>query len=163
MDDSGRGRSALEFSEQLGYIVDNTGWMPRLNGRVLGLILVSDEPLSQADLAERLQTSSGAISTAIRVLLEKGLLEHVSGPLSRRKYFRVPSSAWFAIHEDSLRTVHRYQEIAERALESLEAGGTVEGNLNRMRDYFARVEQCYRDAYPTRAASGNVYPVDGGA
>lgn len=163
MDDSGRGRSALEFSEQLGYIVDNTGWMPRLNGRVLGLILVSDEPLSQADLAERLQTNSGAISTAIRILLEKGLLEHVSGPLSRRKYFRVPSSAWFAIHEDSLRTVHRYQEIAERALESLEAGGTVESNLNRMRDYFARVEQCYREAYPTRAASGNVYPVDNDA
>ncbi|HET8614691.1 MAG TPA: hypothetical protein VFL94_04125, partial [Actinomycetales bacterium] len=69
-----------------------------------------------------------------------------------------------AIHEDSLRTVHRYQEVAGRALLGLEPDGDVRENLTRMQEYFGRVEQCYRDAYPTAAnTNGEFIPSTEGA
>lgn len=145
-EDGGAVRQALAFADQLGSIVDTTGWMPRLNGKVLGLALLTGKAISQTEVVEALQVSPGAVSTAIRMLVEKGLLKPTTGPVSRRNYFEVPGDAWRAIHEDSLNTLRSYQSIAEQALLNGPMNDLASANLRRMKQYFETIEQCYQNS-----------------
>ena len=133
--------AALDFVEELGLLVESEGWMPRVAGRALGWLLLAPEPQSQADLCEALQASGGAISTATRLLISKGLVQKVTRPGDRRTYMKVPPNAWRVMEEDGLQTVRRYRSLAERARGALPDGNASgEANLGRMSDYFGIVE-----------------------
>ena len=68
---------------------------PRMVGRVLGWLLVSDPPeQSAAELAEHLQASKGSISTASRVLLRLGFIERVRVRGERFDRFRARPESW---------------------------------------------------------------------
>lgn len=68
---------------------------PRMVGRALGWLLVSDPPeQSAAELAEHLQASKGSISTATRVLLRLGFIERVRVRGERFDRFRARPESW---------------------------------------------------------------------
>ena len=104
------------FAEDMGQVFDR--WtLPRMAGRVWGILLVSDESsLSSQELADRLHASAGSISTATRFLLEQRLIERVRRQGERREYFRFnPSSAhaMFQQRIDAVAGMHRIFELAE--------------------------------------------------
>lgn len=68
----------LEGAEILG--------VPKSVAAIYGVCFASPEPLSFADLNERLEISSGSISQGLRVLKEIGALKMV-GAFDRREYF----------------------------------------------------------------------------
>jgi DNA-binding transcriptional regulator GbsR (MarR family) len=134
--------AALDFVEELGLLVESEGWMPRIAGRALGWLLLAPEPQCQADLCEALQASGGAISSATRLLISKGLVQKVTRPGDRRTYMKVPPNAWRVMEEDGLQTVRRYRGVAERARAALpKSNATGAANLARMSDYFGIVEE----------------------
>jgi len=61
----------------------------RINGRIVGLLLVSDSALSLDTLASRLGVSKASISTGARFLERRGLVERVSRPGDRRDYYQI--------------------------------------------------------------------------
>ncbi|MGN6753828.1 MAG: GbsR/MarR family transcriptional regulator [Intrasporangium sp.] len=135
-------KAVLDFTEELGLLVESEGWMPRIAGRALGWLLLAPEPQSQADLCEALQASGGAVSAATRLLISKGLVQKVTRPGDRRTYMKVPPSAWRVMEEDGLQTVRRYRRVAEKARAALPKGNEMgETNLTRMSDYFGIVEE----------------------
>jgi DNA-binding transcriptional regulator GbsR (MarR family) len=77
-----------DFVERMGLTLEADG-MPRIAGRIFGLLLVSDEPRSLDDLAAELRVSKGSASTNARLLEQRGLLERVCRPADRRDYYRV--------------------------------------------------------------------------
>ena len=79
-----------DFIERMGLTLEEDG-LPRIAGRIFGLLLLSDEPHSLDDLAAELQVSKGSVSTNARLLEQRGLLEQVCRPGDRRDYYRVPS------------------------------------------------------------------------
>lgn len=63
--------------------------LPRIAGRILGLLLVCDPPHRSAqELADQLGASKASISTMTRLLLSGVILEKVGLPGERATYYR---------------------------------------------------------------------------
>ncbi len=111
-----------------------------MTGRVLGLLLVSEGPITQAEMREELLASVGAISGASRELLAKRLAQRVSIAGSRKTAMELHPEAWRILEEDGLRGVQDYTSLATSALGNFDPDSAAAENLKRMRDYFAVVE-----------------------
>lgn len=76
------------FVERMGLIAQADG-MPRIAGRILGMMIVHGGPFSFANLAERLRVSRASISTNTRLLESLGVIERTGVPGERQDYFRM--------------------------------------------------------------------------
>ncbi|MCM2314203.1 MAG: winged helix-turn-helix transcriptional regulator [Thermoanaerobaculia bacterium] len=78
--------AAVEFIERLALVVESAG-IPRVGGRILGLLIVEGEPLSCRELAARLQVSRGSVSMNTRLLESRGVIHRLSRLGERRDLF----------------------------------------------------------------------------
>ncbi len=109
-----------EFIEDFGIVLEQTG-LPRMAGRILGWLLISDPPhQSSEQLVKGLTASKGSISSMTRFLIQVSLIERMSLPGVRRDYFRIRPDAWPNMIrrglEDEIKMV---RQLAERAMELL--------------------------------------------
>jgi DNA-binding transcriptional regulator GbsR (MarR family) len=74
------------FIEGMGMYFENQG-IPRIGGRMLGLLMIAHRPLSAEDLARILKVSRASLSTNFRALLASGLVEKVTLYGDRTTYF----------------------------------------------------------------------------
>lgn len=99
----------LRFEDQL---------MPRIAGRLFGLLLVEGGPYSFGELAERLQVSRGSISTNARMLSDLGLIERVSKPGDRQDHYRIQPDGMVSLYRKQLEKLRWsgtfYREMADR-------------------------------------------------
>ena len=131
------------FAEEVGIVFEQTG-LPRMSGRILGCLLISDPPHQSTDqLTEALMASKGSISTTTRFLIQIGLIERLSLPGVRHDYFRIRSDAWQHMIRRGLQDeIRMMRQIAERGLELL-AGKTplTLKWLQEMRDVYTFLER----------------------
>jgi DNA-binding transcriptional regulator GbsR (MarR family) len=73
----------------MGLALEADG-LPRIAGRIFGLLLISEDALSLDKLASELRVSKASVSTNARMLEHRGVLEQVSRPADRRDYYRIP-------------------------------------------------------------------------
>jgi DNA-binding transcriptional regulator GbsR (MarR family) len=108
------------FVEEVGIVSEQTG-LPRMAGRILGWLLISEPPhQSTTQLAEALMASKASISTATRLLIQIGLIERLSIPGVRHDYFRIRSDAWQHMIKRGLEDeIKMFRQLAERGLEVL--------------------------------------------
>jgi len=78
----------MEFVERMGLALESDG-LPRIAGRIFGLLLLSEDCRSLDDLATELGVSKASVSTNARLLEQRGVLERNSRPADRRDYYRV--------------------------------------------------------------------------
>src|SRR5436309_4951811 len=81
------------FVEGMGRYFEQFG-LSRIGGRVLGLLMLAEEPLSLDDMATTLSVSRASISTNIRLATASGLAELVTKPGDRRDYYLFTDDAW---------------------------------------------------------------------
>ena len=82
------------FIEDISLYFEQMG-MPRMAGRILGVLLICDPPeASINDLCEQLQASKSSISTNTHLLDEMGLIERVASPVPRQMYYRFTPGGW---------------------------------------------------------------------
>lgn len=68
---------------------------PRMPARVFVELITTDSGrLTAAELGATLQASPGAVSGAVRYLIQLGLVRREGEPGSRRHYYRVPDKWW---------------------------------------------------------------------
>lgn len=130
------------YVEEWGLLFEQSG-LPRMAGRVLGWLLVSD-PAEQtaAQILEALSASKGSISTTTRLLERFGLLERAGLPGDRRTYFRVAPGAFTTMMEDKLRSVSTWKELAGRGIALLKkAGPQRTKRLQTVHDFYAFLER----------------------
>ncbi|TKT82498.1 MarR family transcriptional regulator [Aquamicrobium sp. LC103] len=77
-----------DFIEMMGVRFQEQN-MPRIAGRLFGLILIEPGPLSFAELAERLQVSRGSVSTNARMLVDLGYIERIGKPGDRHDHYHL--------------------------------------------------------------------------
>ncbi len=93
---------------------------PRMQGRVLGYLMLSNAPyVSSAELAEALHASTGSISAATKVLVDEGFIKRVGIAGQRSFFFRAEEDVWGAFLATEARYLHRRQLFAEQALQAL--------------------------------------------
>src|SRR5689334_17285580 len=83
----------LELVERLARFYEAQG-APRIGGRVLGLLMLVEGPMSLDELATTLKASRASISTNVRQLAAAGMLDHHTFPGDRRDYYRFSDAAW---------------------------------------------------------------------
>jgi DNA-binding transcriptional regulator GbsR (MarR family) len=132
------------FVEDFGLLFEESGH-PRMAGRILGCLLISDQPyLSSIELSEILQASKGSLSTMTRFLLQMGLIERVGLPGRRRDYFQIKSSAWTQLVGHAVYELSALRKMAERGLELMEGQDSeLKQRLQEARDLFSYMEREY--------------------
>ena len=116
--------------------------LPRMAGRVLGVLLISDPPQqSLNDLCEMLQASKSSVSTTTRLLTEMGLIERVPSPKPRQVAFQFRTGGWLTFIRMRLRLMASLHQIAERGLElRQDKDVALREHLQEAHDMFSRIE-----------------------
>jgi DNA-binding transcriptional regulator GbsR (MarR family) len=128
--------STTHFIERMGLALESDG-LPRIAGRIFGLLLVSEDALSLDDLAAELRVSKGSVSTNARLLEQRGVLEQMSRPADRRDYYRIPPDLFSHTMAQRLARWQRFHEAIGAARTSLPI---------KSREVLERLEE-YEEAY----------------
>jgi len=117
--------------------------MPRMAGRIVGRLMISDPPYQSTDaLAEALMASRGSISTMSRFLIQFNLIERFSLPGVRQDYFRVKPDAWHQLVRQRTHQITTLRRLAEHGLRLM--GDREHANrlwLEETRDMYAFFER----------------------
>jgi DNA-binding transcriptional regulator GbsR (MarR family) len=132
----------MHFVEDIGLFFERMG-MPRMAGRILGVLLIADPPAqSISDLSQRLRASKGSISVMARLLVENGLIERVASPMPRQCYYRFKPGGWILYMRQWLGLMAALHEIAERGLVLMKGKSpALRERLQEAHDLFSTVEQ----------------------
>lgn len=123
------------FIERMGVVAEEEG-IPRICGRLLGLMLLEGGPLSFDDIVDRLQVSRSSVSTNARLLEMRGIIERTGLPGDRHTYYRLADDPYGQMLATTLRRKRQMTRVVEEALEELppeEAGAR--GRLEMMRRF----------------------------
>ncbi|WP_341214408.1 MarR family transcriptional regulator [uncultured Limimaricola sp.] len=82
-----------DFIEKVGLIAQTDG-LPRIAGRVMALLIFDGDVVSFGDIADQLQVSRGSISSATRLLEDRGLIKRVGKPGQRQDFFRLADNPY---------------------------------------------------------------------
>lgn len=107
------------FIERMGLAHAEEG-LPRISGRLMGLMLLEGGPLSFDQIAERLQVSRSSVSTNARILEGQGIIERTGIPGDRQVYYRLADDPYFGLLATVLRRKRQVKRIVEETLEELE-------------------------------------------
>ena len=106
------------FIERVGLYYARYG-LPRIGGRILGLLIVAERPLTLDDIAGALQVSRASVSTNVRLAVTYGFAEQVGVPGDRRDYYQFPESGWDRALLINIEAVKGLQALAERGIASV--------------------------------------------
>jgi DNA-binding transcriptional regulator GbsR (MarR family) len=124
-------------AEHLALVLSDHG-LQRMTARVLAALLFTEQPsMTMAELAERLDASSGAISGAIKMLTSVGLAERVPVPSSRRDHFRLRDDAWAVLYTNQNAVISAMQAAAEDGIAATDHDSLAGRRLTEMRDFYA--------------------------
>jgi DNA-binding transcriptional regulator GbsR (MarR family) len=136
------GEDRARYVEEFGLLFEQFG-LPRMVGRVLGELLISDPPERSAqELVNALGASRGSISQATRSLVQMSLVQRLTKPGERRDYFRVKPGAWSELMHRELQSLPTFRQMAERGLQLMDHGDPeARRGLEEMRDFYAYWEK----------------------
>lgn len=129
------------FIEDISLYFEQMG-LPRMAGRVLGVLLICDPPAqSLTDLCGLLQASKSSISTMTRLLMEMSLIERAASPVPRQVYFQFKPGGWVVFIRQRLKLWASLHQITERGLELLQDQDPVlRERLQEAHDMFSLIE-----------------------
>ena len=110
------------FIEQMGINAQGDG-VPRIAGRMMGLMVFDGRPYSFSELAVELQVSRGSISTNARILEQQGIIERTAVPGDRQDYFQLAESPYDAILTGALARSRKARELITRTADALPVRG----------------------------------------
>ncbi len=116
-DDDDIRAAELRVAEVIGGLMEFWGFKAVM-GRLWTILYLSPEPLPAAELGERLQASTGAISMALNDLQKWGVVKKAWRPGERRDFYEPETSIWKMVTR-----VFRERELAtvRAAIEAFEA------------------------------------------
>ena len=107
------------FVERFASALVDSG-MPRTPSRIFAVLLATDSGrLTATELAERLQVSPGAISGAVRYLLQLNLIAREHEPRSRRDHYRVYDDIWYELYRQQEPLYARFTQSAREGVDAL--------------------------------------------
>ncbi len=106
-----------QFIEDVGIALEQSGF-PRMAGKVLGYLLLANQPqVSTDELIDGLHASRGSVSTMTRLLIQSGLIDRVGRPGERKDYFRIKNDTWSRILKVRMAQIVDLHHAIEHGLE----------------------------------------------
>ena len=125
------------FIEAMG-LAHEEDRLPRIAGRLIGLLILSPDPVRFDHLAERLRVSRASISTNTRLLENMGVIQRVTRPGDRRDYFQINEEPGLLLRiADRYRSRQASAEQMKQALPPNAGGEVVFERLERLIRFYA--------------------------
>jgi DNA-binding transcriptional regulator GbsR (MarR family) len=161
IDDDGLERSLIEdFGLRIGGAM---GWPP-MAGRAAGVLMLSDTPLTLAQLQQALEASKGSVSETTRLLMVNGVVERFKEGGQRQFVFRWRADAWIGCLQHQLDATTQLLDFARHAqLKGSDLPAEQRRRLQDMEDYYSfLVEQLERllSEYIERWEAGRLKPLE---
>lgn len=125
-----------DFIEKVGLIAQAEG-LPRIAGRVFGLLVFDGEAVSFSDLATKLQVSRASISTSIRLLEERGVIKRLTKPGMRQDFFQLAANPYQTMLEGIQKRNRITLDDIARTIDSLPEGAEPIARLNEYAQFYA--------------------------
>lgn len=128
------------FIEEFGALFSVAG-VPPMAGRVLAMLLLSEEGLPSGDLVAALGVSKGAVSTATRLLVQFHMVDryHVRG--SRQTHFRTRPGLWTEALRQKMAVLSGMRALAEQGLELVGDAARARERIEEMRGIYSFFEE----------------------
>lgn len=124
------------FVEKLGLMFERMGF-PRTKGRMMGLLLVTDSPLSLTEMTELLQSSKASLSTNTRTAEQMGWLQRASVPGDRRTYYEITPGSFEEMLRQRLKAMISFIHVIEEGLDAVEEDNTIaRARLLKMKAFY---------------------------
>jgi DNA-binding transcriptional regulator GbsR (MarR family) len=136
----------IRFIENMGLYFETQG-VPRIGGRILGLLLVAHEPLSAEDIGAILKVSRASISTNIRLLTSSGLVEKTSSLHDRATYFIFSETAWEQAMQVGVQKASVLKSLIQQGLTALPEKDSARERLNRSIQWADLVVEFYQELH----------------
>ena len=118
------------FIESMGMYFESLG-IPRIGGRILGLLMIAHEPLTADDIAKILKVSLASISTNMRALIVSGMIEKTSVLHHRNTYFVFSEAALERRMMAGIQGAVLFKKVAEQGLAALPAKDSARTRMER--------------------------------
>jgi DNA-binding transcriptional regulator GbsR (MarR family) len=122
-----------DFVERFAVAKEGDG-LPRIAGRIFGLLLTGERDLSLDEIAKELGASKGSASVNTRLLEQSGFIERVSKPGDRRDYYRISPDLFERTMGERLARWHRLHDVVLYGLTASDLSPAVR---NRLREFEA--------------------------
>jgi len=107
MEESERIKKQKELIEYIGRQNEKEGYQP-VAARIMGLLMVMDkEEFTFDEIVEEMKISKSSASTALKNLEIRGLIEYVTYPGDRKRYFRFISSDIYSMIDEMEKKMQR--------------------------------------------------------
>ncbi|MSP55494.1 MAG: hypothetical protein EXR69_07825 [Myxococcales bacterium] len=111
----------LELVEAVGLHFDTLG-LPRIGGRIFGLLVISPRPLLLDEIAGTLGISRASVSVNTRVFIANGAMEIRAVRGDRRQYYAMKRDVFFSRLPYIRRHIHSMRELFQQAEAAVEQG-----------------------------------------
>lgn len=152
---SGDKTALSKFIENMGLHFEEYG-VPRIGGRILGLLLAASRPVSSEELSEMLEASRSSVSTNLRTLLMIRLADRVSLPGERSDYYIFSDEGWEAILQIRLDRIESLREMAEDGMRGMQDQNPAWVRLEEITAWTEMLEKSYEgiiEAWQSRKES----------
>jgi DNA-binding transcriptional regulator GbsR (MarR family) len=134
------------FIEGMGMFFEEDKGIPRIGGRILGLLMIAHEPLTADDIGQILKVSRASVSTNMRMLTVSGFVERTTPLHDRATYFVFSESALEQSMVFAVQSAARFKKATEQGLAALPAGDSARVRLERSIEWSDLVAQAYQKA-----------------
>jgi hypothetical protein len=134
-----------KFIENFAQYFESYG-MPRIGGRILGLLLVAKEPLSAENISATLKVSRASVSTNLRFALQVGLAEKAFFPGDRTTYYVFPETGLEKTLVAEIEAISNMKRFVEQGLNALPPGDAARGRLEALDDWADFLIQVWQKA-----------------
>jgi DNA-binding MarR family transcriptional regulator len=104
-----------QFIERMGLAIERMG-LSRTFGRLFGLLMLADRPLSLDEMVERLDVSKASVSTNARACEELGLARRVGVRGDRKDYYEIAPRAFEQVTAKRVVAIHSMAGLAAEGL-----------------------------------------------
>lgn len=132
----------LKFIENIALYYEHYG-IPRIAGRMFGLLLLNTQPLSAEQISQQLGASLSSVSTNIRALISNGWVEKVTRTGDRVTYYRFSPQAWEQVMERRRQSFLPLKSMADQMTAALDADDPARQQLQHMSDWATLLMQHY--------------------
>ncbi|RDV13594.1 hypothetical protein DXT99_18830 [Pontibacter diazotrophicus] len=85
---------------------------PPLSARIMALLLIAEPPYCSFDeIIENLQSSKSSVSSALNMLLRDGLIDYMTFPGDKKRYFYINSETWIEMAKRRVEQLAPFREI----------------------------------------------------
>jgi DNA-binding transcriptional regulator GbsR (MarR family) len=133
------------FIESMGMYFESYG-IPRIGGRILGLLLIAHEPLSAERIASLLKVSRASISTNFRLLLTSNLAEKVTYPGDRTTYFTFPESGLEKTFLVEIQGIEALKRLVQQGMNALPSDDSARSRMQEMVEWADFLLKLYQNA-----------------